>query len=255
MKKIIIFCIAISIPLVCSAENPFFGESMDFISIFCAVLLFLLLMSVVWIYYESKKGNNKKSSFIIEDNLNGQEYNHGKDKRSNVNKILELKEEIKELNKLISEKNEEINELKKENSFLRGKNKIIKDSPSENSNDEKKKDIDNISEKNDYINPNSSDAHSDFIALTVVNGNLSKAESDHTIYYRSWRNKDKLLFEFVNNERTRKAINNRTIIIEPFCIKQENSKSPDISEEIETIIPGVLNEDFTLLKKAEIIYK
>ena len=105
MKKIIIFCIALSIPRVCSAENPFFGESMDFVSIFCAVLLFLLLISVDWIYYESKKGNKKKSSFIIENNLNGQEYNHGNDKRSNVNKILELKKEIEELNTIISEKN------------------------------------------------------------------------------------------------------------------------------------------------------
>ena len=93
-----------------------------------------------------------------------------------------------------------------------------------------------------------------FIELAVINGSLVKEESEQT-YYRAWREKGQLLFEFVNNDRTRKAINNRTIIIEPFCIKLESSKSPDNSEEIETKTPGILNEDYTIRRKAEIIYK
>ena len=93
-----------------------------------------------------------------------------------------------------------------------------------------------------------------YIELAVINGCLVKEESEQT-YYRAWRENGPILFEFVNNDRTRKAINNRTIIVEPFCIKLESSRSPDVSEKIETKTPGILNDDYTLRKKAEIIYK
>ena len=51
------------------------------------------------------------------------------------------------------------------------------------------------------------------------------------------------------------AINNRSILIEPFCIKMEKSISPDEADMVETKIPGILSDDFTVIEKAKIIYK
>ena len=95
----------------------------------------------------------------------------------------------------------------------------------------------------------------DFIYLTPLEGPLVEAGPEHAVYYRAWRKDGKFYFEFVNNDRTKKAINNRTSIIEPFCEKVESSKSPDDSEMIATITPGLLNDDYTVIDKAKIEYK
>ena len=92
------------------------------------------------------------------------------------------------------------------------------------------------------------------INLTVLEGPLVEAGPEHAVYYKAWREGSRLLFEFVNNDRTKKAINNRTSIIEPFCEKVETSKSPDDSERIKTCEPGVLNEDYSIRVKAKIEY-
>ena len=91
--------------------------------------------------------------------------------------------------------------------------------------------------------------------LTVKNGLFAEADSNGVYYYKTWTAKGKKLFEFVNNDRTLKAINNRSILIEPFCIKMEKSISPDEAAMIETIEPGILSDDYTVEEKAKIIYK
>lgn len=94
-----------------------------------------------------------------------------------------------------------------------------------------------------------------FIMLTVKNGLFVEADPCGVCYYRTWTANGKKYFEFVNNDRTKKAINNRSILIEPFCIKMEKSISPDEADMIETIEPGILSDDYTVIEKAKIIYK
>ena len=91
--------------------------------------------------------------------------------------------------------------------------------------------------------------------ITVKKGIFVEADSCDAIYYKSWTEKGKKYFEFVNNDRTKKAINNRSILIEPFCIKMEESISPDEADMIETKKPGILSDDYTVIEKAKIIYK
>ena len=92
--------------------------------------------------------------------------------------------------------------------------------------------------------------------LTIVgDGKLINCEEGYPVYYRAWRESDWIKFEFVNSDRTKKAINNRSTFIEPFCNKTEESKFPDESDFIETITPGILNDDYTVKEKAIIRYK
>lgn len=93
------------------------------------------------------------------------------------------------------------------------------------------------------------------IMLTVKNGLFVEANPFGVCYYKTWTTNGKKLFEFVNNDRTKMAINNRSILIEPFCIKMEKSISPDEADMVETKIPGILSDDFTVIEKAKIIYK
>lgn len=90
--------------------------------------------------------------------------------------------------------------------------------------------------------------------LTVYNKALEIADEYQTIYYQMWDDDGKFYFEFVNNERTPMAINNRSFIIEPFCDIDESSRTPDESKRIETKKPGLLNTDLSLNKKAVIKY-
>lgn len=86
-------------------------------------------------------------------------------------------------------------------------------------------------------------------------GNLIHCEEGYPVYYRAWKERERMYFEFVNSDRTKKAINNRSTFIEPFCNKIEDSKLPDESDFIDTITPGVLNDDYTVKEKAVIKYK
>lgn len=91
--------------------------------------------------------------------------------------------------------------------------------------------------------------------LTVQDGKLIEANTEQAIYYKMWNEGNKNFFVFVNNERTKKAINNRTIIIEPFCDEVNSSKDPDKSNFVDVCKPGVITNNFTVVEKIKIQYR
>lgn len=93
------------------------------------------------------------------------------------------------------------------------------------------------------------------IQLSIQSGGkLKQAEIGDIVYYKAWEDNGKLYFVFVNSERTLKAINNRTTIIEPFCDNVGSVKSPDSADSIEIVQEGVLSSDFQVLEKVKIKY-
>lgn len=93
------------------------------------------------------------------------------------------------------------------------------------------------------------------IQLSIQSGGkLKQAEIGDIVYYKAWEDNGKLYFVFVNSERTLKAINNRTTIIEPFCDNVGSVKSPDNADSIEIVQEGVLSSDFQVLEKVRIKY-
>lgn len=226
-----------------------------------AVLSFVLYIFIDHLMKKHEKGRSEDGDDSTKDSET--ETVSDKANRKLNNKIKELNKdlsskdaEIKELKEKLSSKDAMIDELNKkifslEETIRTYEKSKDKGDQKEHSNSSQQ----TMSPKGPAQVLETSNSLSGYSELTVLNGRLVKAESEHTVYYRSWRKKNKMFFEFVNNDRTRKAINNRTIIIEPFCIKQDDSKSPDLSEEIETKVPGILNEDYSIFKKAEIIYK
>lgn len=254
MRKILYIFICYNFPIVSHAQN-FFGESGNSLYIFSGLLLLLLLL-VLWIFIDTQR-KNRKTKQTDEAGSTGMKLGLSDNERNLVSENLKLNSLVTKLQEEISTKDAQIKDwedkffmLQKASQSYNGFNSGTLDTQKQELPEEEEKEDKVINKILEATEPQSSN-----MFFTVLNGNLVEAEPDQTIYYHCWKEKGKMLFEFVNNERTRKAINNRTVIIEPFCIKQEMSKSPDLSEVIETKIPGILNEDFTIFKKAEIIYK
>lgn len=258
MKKYYLTYIGAFLPLTSYANTSSQGDDLKILYIIGIVLFFLIFLLLIWIYVDTKREVRKKEArkeFSEEDKSIAKKNQDLQDKIANLNnQLLENKNEIDSLRTSLKQK-------EVENEILRKQIAEFNSSSSRtnmHSNDSNKREEDNNARtakiENKKTNSNPLVGKVNYIELAVINGCLVKEDSEQT-YYRAWRENGQLLFEFVNNDRTRKAINNRTIIVEPFCIKLENSKSPDLSEEIETKTPGILNDDYTLRKKAEIIYK
>lgn len=175
--------------------------------------------------------------------------------------------------KRVEKYEEKVDDLEKKNSELDKKVKELT-----NQIEILRKDIRAIQEKNTNSSPNASGNPSpisnnvatkektngqnehpiviSYERLTIGgDGNLIHCEEGHQVYYKAWKEGERIKFEFVNNDRTKKAINNRSTYIEPFCNKIEDSKLPDESNYIDTITPGILNNDYSVKEKAVIRYK
>ena len=260
MKKCYLTYVGTFLPLTSFANNSSQGDDMKILYIIGIALFLLIFLLLIWIRIDTKREAKKSEAnkeLSKEDKSIVRKVQ--KDNDDLQQKIESMEKEIESLNSTLTDKNNEIKTLKRRIIELNTSSfRSSTHSKDSNENDSNKQE-DKINKKTDLGDNNKTNSNPlvgkmNFIELAVINGSLVKEESEQT-YYRAWRENGQIMFEFVNNDRTRKAINNRTIIIEPFCIKQESSKSPDVSKEIETKTPGILNDDYTLRKKAEIIYK
>lgn len=252
MNRFFFTLIILSLPVFCSAqgfrmtsEEYWFLVIIGVISIllFAAVLVIMLLN---WL--ENRKSRiNKQQSPSAQDNKN---------------EVYELKQKLNEKGCKIKSYEKEIEDLQKEKEDLQKEKEDLEKRLTllcKKENEKSKEGM--ITQNRNAVRPNNKEQNEkytheyDYIYLTPLEGPLVEAGPEHAVYYRAWKKDGKFFFEFVNNDRTKKAINNRTSIIEPFCEKVESSKSPDDSEMITTISPGLLNDDYTIIDKAKIEYK
>lgn len=158
------------------------------------------------------------------------------------NDIESLESKIKKLELKHNKLSKEVCELEHLIKVSFKENETVK--PSEKNVENKKtkiKEVKNIPERN-YTN------------LTIRDTRLVKAEEYEQTYYRTWVEEGKFYFEFVEQERVQKVINNRYTIIEPFCDNSSDSNLPDESTQICVIQPGELNSDYNVIKKVVIKY-
>lgn len=94
-----------------------------------------------------------------------------------------------------------------------------------------------------------------FTNLGVSEGKLVIVTGNQPYYYREWGFNGEKYYEFYCDEaRVRKAIFNRSAVIDPYCDKHPDSSSPDESTKIETTEYGRLDRDFNIIQKAIIKY-
>lgn len=88
----------------------------------------------------------------------------------------------------------------------------------------------------------------EYIVLTVTDGKLAIASPSQVSYYRAWEIDGDIFYEFYS-DKTAKAINNRSVIIEPFCDKDPASIPADQASNIDTTLYGFLNKDYSVKTK------
>lgn len=88
----------------------------------------------------------------------------------------------------------------------------------------------------------------EYIFLTVTDGKLAIASTSQVSYYKAWEIDNDIFYEFYS-DKTAKAINNRSVIIEPFCEKDPASIPADQASNIETTLYGFLNKDYSVKSK------
>lgn len=245
MNRFFFTLVLLRLPVFCLAQNNIMtSEEYWFLVIIgmISILLFAAVLVIILLNWLENRKSNK----------NERQTPSAQDKKM---EIFELKQKLKVKDDEIKSLNKKIIDLQKEKDDLEKKLTLLCKKENVKSKERLKTQNRNENKPNKKEDIEKYTHEFDFIYLTPLEGPLVEAGPEHAVYYRAWRKDGKFYFEFVNNDRTKKAINNRTSIIEPFCEKVESSKSPDDSEMIATITPGLLNDDYTVIDKAKIEYK
>lgn len=94
-----------------------------------------------------------------------------------------------------------------------------------------------------------------YTLLKISDEHLVEAMVNQQSYYRKWEFKGKYYYEFFcDSTKIGKAINNKSVIVEPFCEKDPASTSYDNAKSIETVHFGEIGADNAIIKKAIIKY-
>lgn len=94
-----------------------------------------------------------------------------------------------------------------------------------------------------------------FLYFKVSDGKLIL--SDSISYYRAWSLNNVLYYEFhCDNSKMAKAINNRSVLLEPFCRKETSSEDADNATSIISIRPGTLDKNsYAIIEKTIIKFE
>lgn len=91
--------------------------------------------------------------------------------------------------------------------------------------------------------------------LTVSEGELAPWSVGWPQYYRSWEYEGRFFFEFSSEQAEAKAINNHSVIIDPFCQKSTDSVSFEEANQVVTKEYGEIDSNYTVVSKSIIILK
>ena len=207
----------------------------DFVGLSVLMSLVALVVAIMAIIKVSKDISSIGER--LGDNTNNKEYDgEFKKLQEAINKLSSEIEEIKK--KIPKNPAPTLTETKKPQERVDGKIKKASPQPQ--------------SQKKAVSRP---DSDAEYLYLKVgVGGILKNLQTPDRANYRAWRCNGILYFEFYSINEEKKAINNRTSIIEPFCDIDNGTIDPDSANYVETKEFGILNDDFTINKKTIIKY-
>jgi hypothetical protein len=92
--------------------------------------------------------------------------------------------------------------------------------------------------------------------LAVSDGRLVPCAVGQTPYYHYWEYEGKFYYEFFcDPSKVAKAVNNRSVIIDPFCQKDSDSVNVDKSKSMKIVEFGELDENINIITKSIISYR
>lgn len=95
-----------------------------------------------------------------------------------------------------------------------------------------------------------------FIELAVSDGKLVQCNPGQTPYYHCWKYEGKLYYKFnYEDAKAAKAINNRSVIIDPFCQKDNKSIPVDNATAFITLEYGEMDSSYNIIHKSLIKFQ
>lgn len=95
-----------------------------------------------------------------------------------------------------------------------------------------------------------------YINLGVSDGKLVPCSVGQTSYYRYWEYEGRFFYEFFcEPSKVAKAVNNRSVIIDPFCQKDSDSVAVDESKSMTINEFGELDGNLNIISKSIISYQ
>lgn len=92
--------------------------------------------------------------------------------------------------------------------------------------------------------------------LAVSDGHLVPCTVGQNYYYHSWEYEGRYFFEFFcEQSKAAKAINNRSVILDPFCQKDSKSVPVDEAKLMEIIEFGEVDKELNIISKSIIRFK
>ena len=92
--------------------------------------------------------------------------------------------------------------------------------------------------------------------LAVSEGRLVPCALGQTSYYHYWEYEGRRFYEFYCEPfKFAKAVNNRSVILDPFCQKDSDSVCEDLSKSIKIIEFGELDKNLSIISKSIISYR
>ena len=92
--------------------------------------------------------------------------------------------------------------------------------------------------------------------LAISDGHLVLCTVGQTYYYHTWEYEGRYFFEFFcEQSKVAKAVNNRSVILDPFCQKDSNSVPVDEAKSMENIEFGEVDKEFNIISKSIIRFK
>ena len=120
----------------------------------------------------------------------------------------------------------------------------------------KKRDVELLKKKKRDFNPfRSKPENLSYTNLSIVDGELTESTLGKASYYRYWTYENRFFFEFFCEDfRLSKAINNHSVLIDPFCQKSADSKPYQEAKSIVIIDFGELDSNLKIINKPLIKY-
>lgn len=92
--------------------------------------------------------------------------------------------------------------------------------------------------------------------MAVSDGHLVPCTIGQNYYYHSWEYEGRYFFEFFcEQSKAAKAINNRSVILDPFCQKDSKSVPVDEAKSMENIEFGEVDKELNVISKLIIRFK
>lgn len=220
------------------------------ISVITSVITSTLTILILNRLKNKKSKQESKEDVIVSPKKTNKSIVYSNNKQNNLSKQNRV-----EISKTSDTPNKQIQEKNLSQKGLKSEEKVQERNKERKEEIQKKEEIGKRYEKK--LNPRTTIPENvSFIELAVSDGKLVQCNPGQTPYYHCWEYEGKLYYKFNSEDaKAAKAINNRSVIIDPFCQKDSKSVPVDSATAFITLEYGEMDSNYNIIHKSLIKFK